>query len=170
MAEKPKLIGTERPIPEVRKYSEITNNLVLVIRDDGSYGGWRTELLVEEITGKVEAKFLLCNYCRGMLRDACFYKKDGKQELACSVCVSNDKDKQMADLNRDSVGERQVSYKFIIIIITSALRLLADTLCPPEAPGVTLINYKGVNISKYVCPPIILDIARKITKFLNFKN
>ena len=29
---------------------------------------------------------------------------------------------------------------------------LADTLCLPEAPGVTLINYKGDKISKYVCP------------------
>ena len=42
---------------------------------------------------------------------------------------------------------------------------LADTLCPP---GVTLINYKGDNISKYVCPTVIIYIARKITKFINF--
>ena len=27
---------------------------------------------------------------------------------------------------------------------------LADTLCPPEEPGVTLINYNGNNIPKYV--------------------
>ena len=39
-----------------------------------------------------------------------------------------------------------------------------------RAPGVTLINYKGDNISKYVCPTIIFDIARKITKLVNFKN
>ena len=36
------------------------------------------------------------------------------------------------------------------------------------APGVTLINYKGSNISKYVYPTAIIDIARKITKFVNF--
>ena len=36
------------------------------------------------------------------------------------------------------------------------------------APVVTLINYKGNNISKYVCPTVIIDIARKITKFINF--
>ena len=37
------------------------------------------------------------------------------------------------------------------------------------APGVTLINY-GDNISKYVCPTSIIDIARKITEFVNFQN
>ena len=42
---------------------------------------------------------------------------------------------------------------------------LADSLW---APGVTLINYKGNNISKYVCPTVIIDIARKIIKFINF--
>ena len=36
------------------------------------------------------------------------------------------------------------------------------------APGVTLINYKGGNIPKYACTTVIIDIARKITKFINF--
>ena len=49
---------------------------------------------------------------------------------------------------------------------------LADTLCPPEAPfgrlEVTLVNYKGDIISKYVWTTVIIDIARKITKFINF--
>ena len=35
-------------------------------------------------------------------------------------------------------------------------------------PGVALINYKGKNIPKYGCPTDIVDIARKITKFVNF--
>ena len=47
---------------------------------------------------------------------------------------------------------------------------LAETLCPLEAPGVTLINYKRDNISIYVCPTVIIDFARKITKFVNFFN
>ena len=38
------------------------------------------------------------------------------------------------------------------------------------APGVTSINYKGNNISKYACPTAIIDIARKITKIINFLN
>ena len=49
---------------------------------------------------------------------------------------------------------------------------LADTLCPPEAPfgrlKVTLVNYKGDNISKYVHLSFKIDITRKITKFVNF--
>ena len=51
---------------------------------------------------------------------------------------------------------------------------LADTLCPPEAPfghlRSSLINYMGDSISKYICPTVIIDIARKITKFIKFKN
>ena len=50
---------------------------------------------------------------------------------------------------------------------------LADTLCPPEAPfgrlWLSLINYLGDDISKYVCPTVIIDIARKITKLSIFK-
>ena len=37
------------------------------------------------------------------------------------------------------------------------------------APEVTLINCRVDNTPKYVCPTVIIDIARKITKFDNFK-
>ena len=37
-----------------------------------------------------------------------------------------------------------------------------------RSPGVTLVNYKGDNISKYVCSTVLIDITRKITKFVNF--
>ena len=37
-----------------------------------------------------------------------------------------------------------------------------------RVPGFTLINYEEDNIPKYVCPTVIFDIARKITKFVNF--
>ena len=58
------------------------------------------------------------------------------------------------------------------ILITSALRLLAcvrgwRTHCVRRR--ITLINYKGDNIPKYVCPTVIIDIARKITKFAYIK-
>ena len=50
---------------------------------------------------------------------------------------------------------------------------LADTLCPPEAPfgrlEVTLVNYKGDIISKYVHLSFKIEITRKIAKFVNFK-
>ena len=39
-----------------------------------------------------------------------------------------------------------------------------------RAPGVTLINYEGDNFSKYVFSAVIIDTARKITKFVNLKN
>ena len=49
---------------------------------------------------------------------------------------------------------------------------LADTSCPPEAPfgrlEVTLVNYKGDIISKYVHLSFKIDITRKNTNFLNF--
>ena len=86
------------------------SELVYVKRDDGSYGGWRRLLSVEEITGKIEEKFLLCSYCRGMLRDACLFEKDGKQELACSICVAKDENKIKAQLNRDSITEKEVRF------------------------------------------------------------
>ena len=38
-----------------------------------------------------------------------------------------------------------------------------------RSPGVTLVNYMGDNISKYVCPTVLIDITRKITKFVNLK-
>ena len=49
---------------------------------------------------------------------------------------------------------------------------LADTVCPPEAPfgrlEVTLVNYKGDIISKYVHLSLNIDITRKNTKFVKF--
>ena len=32
-------------------------------------------------------------------------------------------------------------------------------------PGVTLINLKVENFSKYFCPTVRIDITRKVTKF-----
>ena len=92
--------------------SEI-NKLVYVIRDDGSYGGWRTELLVKKMTEGGEGKFLLCNYCSGMLRGASLFEKDGKQELRCSVCIPKHVYKHKVQLNRETVSEKQVSLEFV---------------------------------------------------------
>ena len=50
---------------------------------------------------------------------------------------------------------------------------LADTVSAGGAlwaPEIILINYMGDNTSKYVCPTVIIDIAPKITKFVNFLN
>ena len=91
------------------------SELVCVRRDDGAYGGWRTDLLVEDITGKTEVKFLLCHYCRGVLRDACLFMKADKQELACSLCIPRSTCKQIAQINRENVDIKQVrNFKYNI--------------------------------------------------------
>ena len=64
----------------------------------------------------------------------------------------------------------------LLFTVTSALRWLRSAAGGHfvsaggalRAPGVTLINYKGDNIPKYVCRTVIIDIARKITKFVKF--
>ena len=38
-----------------------------------------------------------------------------------------------------------------------------------RSPEVTLVHYKGDSISKYVCPTVIIDMTRKITKFVILK-
>ena len=59
-------------------------------------------------------------------------------------------------------------YVYIYIYIYKRASLacaarLSDTKCPPEASfghlWSPLNNYKGDNISKYVCPTVIIDIA-----------
>ena len=68
-------------------------------------------------------------------------------------------------------------YTYIYIQARASLACaarLADTSCPPGAPfgrlEVTLVNYKGDIISKYVHLSYIIDITRKNTKFVNFEN
>ena len=76
--------------------------------------------------------------------------------------------------------KRQISYyvKYLKLIIRNkrtslaCAARLANTSCPPEAPfsrlEVTLVNYKGDIISKYVHLSFKIDITRKNTKFVNF--
>ena len=50
--------------------------LLYETREDGSSKGWRADLLVENLSSKVEEKLLLCNSCNGLLRDACLYGEE----------------------------------------------------------------------------------------------
>ena len=63
-------------------------------------------------------------------------------------------------------------YKYKRASLASTPRL-ADTKCPPDAPfgrlWLPLINYMGDNISKYACPTVIIDIARKSPNLSIFK-
>ena len=78
-------------------------------RLDGGYRGWRVELLVEQITNKMEEKFLLCSYCSGLMRDACLLEKEGKQEVKCFVCIPEGVTWQSALMNREVINEKIVS-------------------------------------------------------------
>ena len=85
------------------------DELVCVRRDDGSYGGWKRELFIEMLT-TTEANFLLCHYCRGMLRNACLFMNGDKQEVACSFCIPNNVNKQTAQINRDTIIKKKVRF------------------------------------------------------------
>ena len=83
---------------------------LLYVKYDGKYRGWRVQLLVEELMGKVEGTFLLCNLCGGLLRDAFMVIIGGEQELWCSLCIPSDASRNSArmDLNRDAVEKKIV--------------------------------------------------------------
>ena len=97
------------PVEDIH-YSEDIEGLVYK-RLDGSFRGWRVELLVEQITSKLEEKFLLCSYCSGLMRDACLLEKEGKQELRCLVCIPEGITWQPALLSRETINEKLVSIK-----------------------------------------------------------
>ena len=97
------------PVEDIH-YSEEIEELVYK-RLDGSYRGWRLELLVEQITSKLEEKFLLCSYCSALMRDACLLEKEGKQELRCLVCIPEDIPWQPVEMSRETINEKLVSIK-----------------------------------------------------------
>ena len=69
--------------------------------------GWRVELLVEQLTSKLEQKFLLCCYCSGLMRDACLLEKEGKQEVRCYVCIPEGVTWKPALMNRETNHQRE---------------------------------------------------------------
>ena len=100
-------------------FTHEVNCLLYVCGSGVEYKGWKQELLVEKIRNKLEEMFLLCNGCRGVLRDACMIERDGKQELRCSVCVPDNVYASVAQMNREAVNEKQVSdmqFRYIRIL------------------------------------------------------
>ena len=95
------------PVEDIQ-YSEDIEELVYK-KLDGSYRGWRVELLVEQITSNLEEKFLLCSYCSALMRDACLLEKEGKQELRCLVCIPEDIPWQPVKMSRETINEKLVS-------------------------------------------------------------
>ena len=80
-------------------------------RIDGRCRGWKVNLLVEQLTSKLEEKFLLCSYCSGLMRDACLLEKEGKQELRSLVCIPEGAAWQPALMNREAINSRRVARK-----------------------------------------------------------
>ena len=76
---------------------------------NGRDRGWKVELLVEQLTSKLEELFLICSYCNGLMRDACLLLKEGEQELRCFVCIPEGVTWQHAQMNSEAVDEKLVS-------------------------------------------------------------
>ena len=89
-----------------------------------SYGGWKKELLVEEIITISEEKLLLCTLCKGMLRDACVVVVNQKKEARCDACIPRHYTadaRKKAELVQSVIDEKLVIilrgkslYKFLI--------------------------------------------------------
>ncbi|KAI6660628.1 TNF receptor-associated factor 4-like [Oopsacas minuta] len=85
--------------------SEGREDLVYIKTEDGSYRGWRVDLLVENLSNKLELKLLLCSSCKGMLRDACICEG----ELRCGVCIPEGVAWQPVKMNREIVSDKMIS-------------------------------------------------------------
>ncbi|KAI6656279.1 TNF receptor-associated factor 4 [Oopsacas minuta] len=85
--------------------SEGREDLVYIKTEDGSYRGWRVDLLIGKLSSKMEEKILLCSSCNGMLRDACFYEGD----LRCGVCIPEGVAWQPVKMNREIVSDKMIS-------------------------------------------------------------
>ncbi|KAI6649476.1 TNF receptor-associated factor 4-like [Oopsacas minuta] len=83
-----------------------TDDLVFVKIKDGKFGGWKVELLLERLSSKLEEKLLLCNSCKGLLREACLYHG----ELRCRVCIPKGAPSwQPVKMNSEIVNEKMIS-------------------------------------------------------------
>ncbi|KAI6646450.1 TNF receptor-associated factor 4-like [Oopsacas minuta] len=86
--------------------AENLEDLVYVKTQEGDYRGWRVDLLVENLSGKVEEELLRCNICDGLLREACLFQG----ELRCRVCIPNEGVIwQPAKQNRVIVNDKKIS-------------------------------------------------------------
>ena len=87
--------------------------LAFVKSEDGSYKGWKRELLVEKIA-KTEEKLLLCKVCNGLLREASLFENEGKQELRCSLCLPENIPTQRQCIIQESINEKNVCNHLLI--------------------------------------------------------
>ena len=104
------------PMEETESSEEIEG--LVYKRLEGRYRGWRVELFEEQLTSKLEEKFLLCSYCSGVVRDACLLEREGKQELRCLVCIPEGVALQPGLMSREAVNEKIVSTFLFVCVHT----------------------------------------------------
>ena len=109
------------PMEETESSEEIEG--LVYKRLEGRYRGWRVELLEEQLTSKLEKKFLLCSYCSGVVRDACLLEREGKQELRCLVCIPEGIAWKLGLMSRESVNEKIVSTFLFVCVHTISVNL-----------------------------------------------
>lgn len=76
-----------------------------------SYGGWKRELLVDEIVSAGEEQLLICTLCEGVLRDAMAVNISQKKLPRCNACCpsTNSYSAERAELIRTVINDRTVS-------------------------------------------------------------
>ena len=109
------------PVEETESSEEIEG--LVYKRLEGRYRGWRVELLEEQLTNKLEKKFILCSYCSGVVRDACLLEREGKQELRCLVCIPEGVAWQPVEMSREAVNEKIVSTFMFVCVHTITTNL-----------------------------------------------
>ena len=102
------------PVEETESSEEIEGLVYKRLED--RYRGWRVELLEEQLTSKLEEKFLLCSYCSGVMRDACLLEMEGKQELRCLICIPDGIPWQPVEMSREAINEKIVSIVLFVCL------------------------------------------------------
>ena len=98
---------------------ESGSDIELLVRDyiwvkvrEDVYGGWRTDLLCEEVNGS-EERLITCVGCRGLLREASGVKRGLKLELRCYTCIPESCSVvQAAETIGEVIAEKNVSLHF----------------------------------------------------------
>ncbi|KAI6647243.1 TNF receptor-associated factor 4-like isoform X1 [Oopsacas minuta] len=76
------------------------NNLLLVERTDGGFGGYNADLLVDSLSA-LELQLLVCTKCNGVMNQACQVGED--QLHMCESCMDEGDEFQPMKLSRNSI-------------------------------------------------------------------
>ena len=79
---------------------DTTNTLLLVEREDGNFGGYNMNLLLDSLS-PLEVQLLVCTRCNGVMNEACQVGED--QLHMCEGCIDEGDEFQPMKLSRNSV-------------------------------------------------------------------